>query len=529
MASQISLRKTGFVVFGSRLASVFTGLLFLIMVTRSLTPAAFGLWEFIYDLVAFASYPASVIGFWALRRVARGGQVAKTALLVSAGLSIGGGASFLVASALLHGNVGSDLSHFLVAAIMVPLSYWNTASISVAYGHRPTITGYALMISEVSKVLAAYFLLVVYSAGVDGVIVALEVAYFAQAATATYMCRSILKGKVDFAESRRWFVGSWVPLVNTLASLVLISDTFVAPFVFSGTTVVGYYQAAFSIANIVSYSSYLSIALYPLLLSGRRGDVTNLALDFSLLFGLPMVTGAVVLAKPVLFLLKPAYASAEAGLVILSFSALFLSLSFVLDSTLLGLESADAVEGGTKTRFRGTAFAFVPAVNLLYAAGYIGSTYLVLVFTASLPVSEIVKAWAGVQLLATVSMVAVKARKARSIKALALPRSLPRYIVAAALMGGSAFGLGSLLLDYGSSSIDFAGRLVATVLLSGGVYFAAVYALDERFRTLTNKVVSAIRDRGAGAGAGVPEGFPGPEVESPVFGRGTKNEDERAT
>lgn len=512
MVSRISLRRTGFIVFGSRLASIFTGMLFLIMVTHSVTPKAFGLWEFIYDLVTFASYPASVIAFWALRKVARGGQVARTALVVSAILSVAGALAFILASFMLHGNIHSDLSHFLIATIMVPLSYWSTSSISIAYGHKPTITGYSLIFSEVCKVLAAYVLLIVCSAGVDGVIVAVEVSFLVQAASATYMCRSIIGGKVDFAESRKWFVGSWVPLANTLSLLVLSSDTFLAPLVFSGTTVVGYYQAAFSVASLVGYSSYLAIALYPLLLSGRRGGVTNLALDFSLLFGLPMVAGAVALARPILFLLRPAYVSAEAGLSILSVAAFFLSLSFVLDSTLLGLESADSKDGAAASHFRGTAFVFVPAVNLAYAVGYICSMYLVFILTASMPIAQIVELWATVQLAATLVMVIVKARKVRQIKALALPPSLGRYLIAAAVLGTISLALESLILDYGVGTVAFGARLVAIVLLSGGSYFVVVYAIDRSFRTLVRQVASALGGRnGSTEEAPSPEGHSGPE------------------
>ncbi|QQG48931.1 MAG: hypothetical protein HY247_01035 [archaeon] len=510
MVSRVSLRRTGFIVFGSRLASIFTGLLFLIMVTRSLTPQSFGLWEFIYDLVAFSSYPASVIGFWALRKVARGALVAKTAIVVSAGLSAGGAALFLAASLVLHGSVGSDLSHFLIAAIMVPLSYWNAASISVAYGHRPTITGYSLIISEVAKVLAAYFLLVVYSFGTDGVIIAVEVAYLAQSAVATYMCRSIIRGGVDLAETRRWFVGSWVPLVNSFASLLLISDTFVAPLVFASTTVVGYYQAAYSVAIIVSYSSYLSIALYPLLLSGKKGNVTGLALDFTLLFGLPMVAGAFVLSRPLLFLLKPAYIAAEAGLSILSLSALFLSLSFVFDSTLLGLESADATEGAAP-KLRGTALAFVPTVNLAYAAVYIASTYVVLLLTASLPVGEIVEAWALVQLVATIVMVAIKARRAGRGGVVAFPRSLPRYLAASVAMGAVAYGLGLVVLDYGPDPAAFGARLILIVFVSAAVYFGVVYAADVNFRKMVRSILTSLR---GGPDAEAPSPGPAPEVVS---------------
>ena len=58
MAKQISVRRTGFVVFAFRIVSIFTGLIFLLMMTRTLSTSQFGLWEVGVDLVTFASYPA---------------------------------------------------------------------------------------------------------------------------------------------------------------------------------------------------------------------------------------------------------------------------------------------------------------------------------------------------------------------------------------------------------------------------------------------------------------------------------------
>ena len=65
MTKQISVRRTGFVVFSFRIVSIFTGLAFLLMMTRTLSTAQFGLWEVVLDLVTFASYPAGLLVYWA--------------------------------------------------------------------------------------------------------------------------------------------------------------------------------------------------------------------------------------------------------------------------------------------------------------------------------------------------------------------------------------------------------------------------------------------------------------------------------
>ena len=492
MSARFSLRGTGLVVFAGNIVSVFTGIAFLVMVTRSVSPSAFGLWEFIYDLVLFTSYPATVIAFWVLRKVARGQAMARTGLLVSAVSSSGGAAVYVVSSLVLHGIVGSAFSHFLLGVIMVPLFYWYTVANAIAYAHRPTITTYSLLLSEGLKLLAGYSLLFVHPLGVNGVIIALEVAYFVHAGLSTFQFRGILRGKIDLREGKEWFLASWGPHVYALASLVMIADTFVAPLVFSGTNATGYYQAAFTIASVIRNASFLSIALYPILLGGRTKGVPRAALDFHLLFSIPMVAGTIVLSRPLLYLLKPTYIAVQLSLPIMALTAFFLSVSTLLDNTLFGVESADADEGGSPNQYSGTAITFVPKVNLLYAASYILLVYAAFKLTEGLPVTQIVMAWAAVQLGTTVVLVAVKLNKAVQKRALSLPKSAAKYVVGSVVMAAVAEVLSVTLLKEGPGFTVFGTKLVAVVVISAMVYFGTVYAIDTSFRRLVDRFFTVV-------------------------------------
>ena len=148
MSSSVKPRKTGIIVFASRIVSVFTGLLFLVMITRWLTPSQFGLWEFITDVVAFSAYPTGVITYWATREVARGRPVARTALLTSQLTSLAGVGAYLVLAALSYGAVGSGFGPFLLAVALVPLAYWTQSAASLVSGYDPAISGYSLFFSS---------------------------------------------------------------------------------------------------------------------------------------------------------------------------------------------------------------------------------------------------------------------------------------------------------------------------------------------------------------------------------------------
>lgn len=492
LSSPIHFRRTGLVVFTARLVSVATGLAFLLMLTRSLTPTDFGLWEFIVDLVAFSSYPAGLIAFWATRKIARGLKLGMTAIGVSLLLSVAGLVFFLFASLYLHSEVGSVLSHFVVAAALVPLSYLSVATNAVVSGHRPAVAGYSLVSSEVCKVAAAYLLLIVLGLGVDGVIATMAVTYLVQSLVNALMSRDALGPSVDLKEGRRWLVDSWVPALSSLAYTVNIADTFVASIVFAGTLVVGYYQAAFSLATIVTYSGYLATALYPMLLGGGQEGLPSVALDFTLLFGIPMAVGASVLSRPLLFLLKPVYAEGQTALVILSFASLVYALSSVVDYTLLGSERVDAGPGATAGEYARSNLTFVPVVNFVSSAVYLALIYLLLSRFAAAPLPVILELWAAGQAAILLASVLVKARRAARGGSLRLPRALPLYILSSAAMGVFSYYL-STFLSYSSRSFLLGAQLFLVVASSGALYFILLYALDGQFRSLARRLVGLSR------------------------------------
>ncbi len=126
------------------------------MVTRWLNPGQFGLWEFIVDLVTFASYPAGLIAFWVTRDVARGKRIGRTAILSSLLLSVVGVGIYLIFAFATFTSVSTSFVPFLLAILLVPSSYWNLSSNSVVAGFRPSAAAYSTVASEVFKLLVAF-------------------------------------------------------------------------------------------------------------------------------------------------------------------------------------------------------------------------------------------------------------------------------------------------------------------------------------------------------------------------------------
>ena len=70
--SKIRVTYTALISFATNLISVITGLAFVVIVTRSLTPDEFGTWGLISGLLAYAVIISPIVCYWSTRETARG-------------------------------------------------------------------------------------------------------------------------------------------------------------------------------------------------------------------------------------------------------------------------------------------------------------------------------------------------------------------------------------------------------------------------------------------------------------------------
>jgi O-antigen/teichoic acid export membrane protein len=494
LAVSYGLRSSGLLVFAGRIISAFTGLLFTVMVARWLSPSNFGTWEVITTLVTFSAYPVGTVAYWATRDIARGRMIGRTALLGGGLLSGLGLLLYFGFTYATYSRIASPLVPFLLGALLVPLSYWSALANSIVQGFKPGVYGYSLVISEIAKLLVAYYALYIDKLGIDGVILALMAAYFVQSVVSTHFIRITTAERFEFAQMKRWSRLAWLPAFSYLPVDLAIADSYIVALGF-GTAIVGYYQVAFIIASVVGYSSGLAFSLYPLLLRGGDERLPAQSIEYSLLFAVPMAAGSVAIAGPILYLFGAKYLPGSMGLATLAIMFVFNTLSWIVDQTLLGTEKADL---GDRPSFRALArsnLMFVPAINILYGVVYITSLYFSLYYATSsgYSTSSAVAIWAVVELVATVAFMLVKARRARRYAKLLPGVSVVYYLVSATAMAGLVYLLSGPLLIQGVGTLAYGMRLIGLSLLGGAVYFGLVYLLDSRFRDLAHAFLRRIR------------------------------------
>ena len=493
MSPRFGLRSTGLLVFAGRVISAFTGLLFTVMAAHWLDPATYGTWEVIITLVTFSAWPVGIVSYWATRDVARGKLVGRTALPFGALLSGVGLVLYFGFTAVTYPRVGDVLVPFLLAALLVPLSYWSAVANSIVQGFRPGVYSYSLLISELAKLAVAYETLYVAKLGIEGVILALMASYLVQSVASTWFVRVTAAEALNFSQVRRWSRLAWLPLLSYLPTALAVADTFVVAVGF-GTSVVGYYQVAFTVASVVGYSLWLAFSLYPLLLQGGSDRLPSVSLEFSMLFAIPMAAGCATLAGPIMAIYGSKYLPGTLGLAILALMFVFTTASGIVDQALLGTDKVDEEERPKFQSLLRSNLLFVPAANILYAVVYLVSLYAVLSYAAAsaFSASDTVASWACVQFAATVLFMLVKARRARRYARLMPGRSVVYYILAAAVMVAVVYPISLGLGGQGMGSLPAGIRLLGVGAVGVAVYFGAVYCMDARFRDMTRSVLRRI-------------------------------------
>jgi O-antigen/teichoic acid export membrane protein len=494
LSASVRPKKTGLIVFLSRIVSVFTGLLFLVMMTRWLTPSQFGLWEFIIDVVAFAAYPTGIITYWATREVARGKPVARTALLTNQLTSVIGVGVYLLLALLSYREVGSALGPFLLSIALVPLAYWTQASASLVSGYDPAISGYSLFLSEPAKLILAYPLLFVFRLGIYGIIVSVAVSYLVQGLYTTYRLRPAAVDKFSLSLGLGWLKDWHVPTLVTASYLLGIADTFAASLGQGGTSLAGFYQAAFQVATIVSYATYLSVALYPMMLRNATDKLPGEVLEFALLFAIPMAAGAIAIAPKILYLLKPDYVASSPALVVLSFAAVAGLVSVVMDQSLMGREKADLAQEDRTRRILGSDLFFVSAANVVFSGAYVVVVFVLgyVGTRGGIPDPQIALFWASAQLVTWTVLAGVKVLRLRTRIRFTVSRWVAAYAVCGLFMGVAVNLIGAQVLTSGLDAIDYGLRLGLLILFGTALYFGLVAALDAKVRGYIRAVLQSV-------------------------------------
>lgn len=331
-------------MFSAKMLSVITGMVYTLLITRNTTKAQYGTWTNLFDLMAYFVLLASALPFWTTRFVARGKEGAvKTGLASNLIIALISVALYIPIVSLIISALGISeayLALYLVASVQIIELYLINALEAGLRAERPQTIGYGLLIVEIGKVAFAYILIMILQDTLRGAMIGFLIAVSIQMAYYVKLLSHNLNQKIQWSYVKEWLKGSTANiyyLIGTQTAAVI----FILLFIFGGAAARGNYGAASTIASIISYSIFLSFALYPKLLAeSNLKDVTT-SLKMVLMFAIPMAAGALVMPNSFLIILEKSYSEAAPILSLLAVDTLIATMSQFFVWVLFGFERLD--------------------------------------------------------------------------------------------------------------------------------------------------------------------------------------------
>ena len=345
--SEIRVQYSGFIVFAARMLSVGTGLVFTLMLTRSTTEQQLGIWGNVNDILAYFAFLASAFPFWAMRFAARDKEGSiKTGLIGNLAISVIATLIYLptipIIMSLLHISE-TYMIIYLIASMQIIENYLISMLEACLRAKRPQTIGYGLLVEEFSKILIAYILIIRLQQPLLGALLSLTIAFTIQIVYYFKLLSRELRQPIRWSYVKEWLKGSTINIYyivgDRIAALVFIMLIAYNPL--AGPQARGIYQAAWTIAGIITYSSFLSFALYPKLLAENNIHDIITSLKTVLMFAIPMAAGAIALSDSYLAMLNETYRQAATVLIILAINALVQTISAFFSSVLYGFERID--------------------------------------------------------------------------------------------------------------------------------------------------------------------------------------------
>jgi len=486
--NRIRVQYSGFIIFSSQLLSVITGLIFTLLLTRTMSTELFGIWTNLFDYPAYFLIFSGVLPFWATRFIARGKEgTVKTGTSAQLLIAVVSTLAYLPAIFLISRAIGTQvyLLIYLISALYIFNTYMIIVFESMLRSIRPQVIGYGLLIEELVKVGIALIVIVELKQVFLGAILALVISMLVQIIYYARLVADELKKKVNWSYIKEWLKGSPAIAFNAVGG-VLLSFVFVLLFIYGGSDARAYYQVAFTFTNVIGYSSSLAFALYPVMLA-KTCPENQIGESFKtvLMLAIPLATLTMVMSTSFLTILNISYSIAWPVLIVLAIDTLVVLMFNFYSSCLMGVEAFDEEGRISLRKLIKSKIFLVFGVAYIQAAIALPLTYYVLTHTVIAgPVQAAVDVVTILIFVHLSTLMGLYIFRRSSMKIPIAWKSIAKYIAASLLMGSVLF-----LLPTTTTLVSTIAKAIAGFLL----YIGLLAAVDSQARQLIRLIFAEIK------------------------------------
>ena len=491
--SRVRLRLSGAVAFVSNIVGYLTGLIFTVFISRRLSEGDFGVWAFIGTFISYSLVPFNLLTSWITRDAARGNKILGSAAALFALLTPLSILIYILVALRAAATLNYEPSLMLLGlTVLIPHILLALAA-AVQSGYAPQNLGVAGIIFELSKVVIAFLLVLILRLGLAGALLTLSISYLIQAVFLLWKSAPLFQKEVG-REVVKWLKGAPINLLSVLSGVIGATDIVVIGVLF-GAVAAGYWQAALAASALVTSTQALMIGLGPRLISGGSQKDLDTALNFGMMLTIPACFGFIVLARDILWILRPTYTEAWAVACILAVRGLIGIFGGIGSTAIAARDEFDRRDDISVMDFFESRIFLLNKIGLTLTSLYIAAvaSTLIIAKNVGLDMIESLLAASTLSLIFTATGSVINVRLMKKLTDLKLTYSpLLKYACSSCITAAVVYLL-KVLLKPPSNIFGAVGNVVLLTAVGAIIYGCISYFISDEFGNCLREAFSYIK------------------------------------
>lgn len=489
--SEIRVTYSGMISLVVGLTSIFTGLLFTVIISRQLTQEDFGTWALIGGLMGYVYILRPLVGFWSTREISRGIETGKTALISNSFLIPIGLVIYFFIINIYGVNSNIDFSILLFSMILIPVEFTRNILIRISYGFKPQNEEFGIILFEVTKIILGFILVYFLDVGLTGVILAIFAANVSSIFYLYIKTKEKLREQFQFSYVKKWFRLFWIPIYPNISQTLNSIDVAIFTIITGSATGLAYWAAAKAVSKIVAHSGKVGKAVYPKLLGGGKKEYfqENMVLVFYFLF--PLASMSIIFARPALFILNPSYEIAIMAVIFLVPMFMLRTLTELFMTALSGIEKIDTYEDAKFIDYLRSKLFYLPTLRNIHRGIYIIIlSVMLIILTQTTSEIDLISYWAIIGLITQIPFTAYLYNLSKKeLKYEIKTKIILKFVVVSIFIFGLTYYLMNEFLVYEISIFEFLPNFIPYTILGILGYVGITYVIEKRIRYLFKSII----------------------------------------
>lgn len=492
--SEVRVTYSGLIAVLMSVLNVVLGFIFTIVITRTLTPAEFGIWNLLLGFIFYMVIVEPIISYWVTRETARDISSQKTSLISSSFLSVGGIFGYLLIAFFVGNQTSIDHEIIILGSILVPVMIINNTLIGINLGWKPHTPQYARFFFLIIQICLVVLFLHFLDMGIVGIILSSFVANLASMIVLIIYARKKLYNSFNLEYVKTWIRRSWLPLYPALGFAISSLGVIIFAFVTQSNEGIGFWSAAVIQVVLITQAVHIAKAAYPKLLhdgiSNYLKQNLNLLIFITILFTFITIT----FAKQSLFILNPIYETMFFVVIVIAIWKFFDVIAIGFQSYITGIEEVDIKTTSCFKDYLKSQLFLIPTISLIqHSIAMILLTIGLLLFINSSEI-DLLMYWAVIGLLTQIPVTFYFYSKSKKLFDLTFEFiKIAKYIFAGILSFGSVYFLMDNTINYQQDLIYFISHVMIYAIIAVGSYLGITYLLDSTIKDLIHNSLNEIK------------------------------------